>query len=678
MARRARRSGARNVVIACSQDVRETLETVAPTVPVKATLVPGEDRTFFAAGDPCDVLVVQSASTGEGEDAGTRPAIVLALLRNVPVVSLDWAMKSVEAGNWLIPSTISSDDNDEDSKDVQDKAKTETASAVSVIESASIFDRQVRERVSRGDALRGLRVGVSGNLPSKDRQLVQQLVERAGGSYVADDQENVDVLIVEPSSRKEAGKGADEAAKAAAASAAERIQCVGVQVLLSWILAGKRPTAHLTPAKTSRRRASRGKALTPTVPAETASSTSSSPSATPAPPAPTPTRTTAKTPSTATRATNKSKTPSKSPATPATQKKKNKPAAKSARKTTATPRQESKVDDDDKSKGDTQATIVIAASGLQPDERDVVVKAIAHVPGARMVKDSDTFADAATHIVVPTLRSPLRTVKVANGIARGAWVLEASWVYASIEAGAWVPEADHEASDRFPGCKTTRLLHQDAENGATLLNGVNIYVDGAQEPPTPVISHLLRSSGATLVKDASKASVRVCGANALKSLEEESASGSQQLVVRERWVFDSLQAGVFDLTAAAAANNSSDTKPTSPSESAEAKTPSKRADHAHKVQLAGGRANSDGLANWDYVKVRVAHDGRSKRPITSIDDVMAETPPKKARAASARRKTPPRSARAAQSLRMALYDAGSSDEEDEREPDADFASSPDI
>lgn len=63
----------------------------------------------------------------------------------------------------------------------------------------------------------------------------------------------------------------------------------------------------------------------------------------------------------------------------------------------------------------------------------------------RLARD---IGPGTTHLV----SGGLRTLKVLNAIAKGCWVLSKEWVFKSIEAKTWLPEADFEL-EQFKGAK---------------------------------------------------------------------------------------------------------------------------------------------------------------------------------------------------------------------------------
>ena len=59
-----------------------------------------------------------------------------------------------------------------------------------------------------------------------------------------------------------------------------------------------------------------------------------------------------------------------------------------------------------------------------------------------------------------------------HACARGAYVLLPSWVFSSLEAGRWVNEEAHEASEHFPGAKLVRSRIARGEPGGSHRHGI--------------------------------------------------------------------------------------------------------------------------------------------------------------------------------------------------------------
>lgn len=87
---------------------------------------------------------------------------------------------------------------------------------------------------------------------------------------------------------------------------------------------------------------------------------------------------------------------------------------------------------------------------------------------------SHTHTQSLTHIRTnPLTHSHTRSsaysfclAKVLEGMARGCWIVSPDWIKASAEAGYWLPEADYELGDAFPGAKVScgrRICERPAE-----------------------------------------------------------------------------------------------------------------------------------------------------------------------------------------------------------------------
>eukprot|EP00887_Chlorella_sp_A99_P005336 scaffold1.g5336.t1 len=97
--------------------------------------------------------------------------------------------------------------------------------------------------------------------------------------------------------------------------------------------------------------------------------------------------------------------------------------------------------------------------------------AVGRLRGMRMCPEGKE-AGAVTHLVIGSER---RTLKVMLAIAAGAWLLDPSWLTASLEAGAWQPEDAHVAATRFASA-AERARRSLGAGQPPLLAGEAVYV----------------------------------------------------------------------------------------------------------------------------------------------------------------------------------------------------------
>jgi len=128
------------------------------------------------------------------------------------------------------------------------------------------------------------------------------------------------------------------------------------------------------------------------------------------------------------------------------------------------------------------------------------------------------FTENATHLV---LEEPKTTLKALFVMARGGWLLKPSWIFDSVKAGKWLPEADYEHKV-FPGSVLAREARELASMLLSSLNptkplepsdrqrlmrtlpvlaGVTLYVAEGTSQPRSSVSRLAEAAGATVATD---------------------------------------------------------------------------------------------------------------------------------------------------------------------------------
>ncbi|CAI5656362.1 BRCA1-associated RING domain protein 1 isoform X1 [Oreochromis niloticus] len=137
-----------------------------------------------------------------------------------------------------------------------------------------------------------------------------------------------------------------------------------------------------------------------------------------------------------------------------------------------------------------EQTIVLLSSKLSPAERHQLVK-LGQLLGGRM---ADTFSGSVSHIVVPEGQMPT-TYSTLMGLLAGCWIVRYKWVEACLQAGKWVPEAEHEAGE---GPQRSRI------NRCSLLpplfDGCFFFLLGSfKTPAKDELTKLLREGGAQLL-----------------------------------------------------------------------------------------------------------------------------------------------------------------------------------
>ncbi|XP_032424621.1 BRCA1-associated RING domain protein 1 [Xiphophorus hellerii] len=136
-------------------------------------------------------------------------------------------------------------------------------------------------------------------------------------------------------------------------------------------------------------------------------------------------------------------------------------------------------------------TLMLLASKLSSREQRQLVKLGVLLRG-RIV---DTFSDSVSHVVVPEGQMPT-TYSTLLGLLAGCWVVKYSWVKACLQAGKWLPEAEHEAGE---GPQRSRI------NRCSLLpplfDGCFFFLLGSFKGTTKdELAKLLREGGGQLLR----------------------------------------------------------------------------------------------------------------------------------------------------------------------------------
>ncbi|XP_030614481.1 BRCA1-associated RING domain protein 1 [Archocentrus centrarchus] len=171
--------------------------------------------------------------------------------------------------------------------------------------------------------------------------------------------------------------------------------------------------------------------------------------------------------------------------------------------------------------------IMLLASKLSPAEQHQLVK-VGQLLGGRV---ADTFFGSVSHVVVPEGQMPT-TYSTLMGLLAGCWIVRYTWVEACLQAGKWVPEAEHEAGE---GPQRSRI------NRCSLLpplfDGCFFFLLGSFKAPTKdELTKLLREGGGQILhrqpKPDSDVTQTVCAA------AYHALPGSDQAFCTQYIIFD--------------------------------------------------------------------------------------------------------------------------------------------
>uniref|UniRef100_A0A3P9P7B9 BRCA1 associated RING domain 1 n=1 Tax=Poecilia reticulata TaxID=8081 RepID=A0A3P9P7B9_POERE len=170
-------------------------------------------------------------------------------------------------------------------------------------------------------------------------------------------------------------------------------------------------------------------------------------------------------------------------------------------------------------------TLMLLASKLSSPEQRQLVK-LRVLLGGRIV---DTFS--VSHVVVPEGQMPT-TYSTLLGLLAGCWVVKYSWVKACLQAGKWLPEAEHEAGE---GPQRSRI------NRCSLLpplfDGCFFFLLGSFKGTTKTeLAKLLREGGGQLLSRQPKPDSDVT--QTLNAAAYHAEPGSDQALCTQYIIYD--------------------------------------------------------------------------------------------------------------------------------------------
>lgn len=143
------------------------------------------------------------------------------------------------------------------------------------------------------------------------------------------------------------------------------------------------------------------------------------------------------------------------------------------------------------------APLIAACTGLSKHEAEALDACARALGAPRMLQPGDDpMNPLVTHVVVSSDATQL-TPRAYAALAYGAWVLDASWVLRSFEAGEWLDEKEFQSPNLCPALAgVAEARAACAEHGPPLV-GKTISVWGTSLLPAGVLSKVCTSAGAS-------------------------------------------------------------------------------------------------------------------------------------------------------------------------------------
>ncbi|KAM4731752.1 BRCA1-associated RING domain protein 1 isoform 2-T2 [Anableps anableps] len=173
-----------------------------------------------------------------------------------------------------------------------------------------------------------------------------------------------------------------------------------------------------------------------------------------------------------------------------------------------------------------QILLLLASKLSSPEQRQLTRLGV--LLGGRI---TDTFSSSVSHVVVPEGQMPT-TYSTLLGLLAGCWVVKYSWVKACLQAGKWLPEAEHEAGE---GPQRSRI------NRCSLLpplfDGCFFFLLGSFKGPTKdKLAKLLREGGGQLLSRKPKPDSDVT--QTLNAAAYHAKPGSDQALCTQYIIYD--------------------------------------------------------------------------------------------------------------------------------------------
>lgn len=165
----------------------------------------------------------------------------------------------------------------------------------------------------------------------------------------------------------------------------------------------------------------------------------------------------------------------------------------------------------------------ICITGANDGDSEVLERAIAKLDAGAIINPKKQ--GKATHVIVHGTNR--RTLKIIFGVANDAWIVTPAWVYESLEANKFLPEADYQVKgyEKVSRREATRLFA-----------GYEIFVCPSTQPDVRILTELLNLANATIVTTLLQSTIAICCDDRLN----RRAAKLRIPVVRPEWIFNSI------------------------------------------------------------------------------------------------------------------------------------------
>jgi hypothetical protein len=136
---------------------------------------------------------------------------------------------------------------------------------------------------------------------------------------------------------------------------------------------------------------------------------------------------------------------------------------------------------------------------------------------------------------------------VLLGLARGAWVLRPSWVFASLEGQSWAQEPDHQVCSSTYGS----VRPERKANMCQLLKDERVSIVGRTLPPRAVVQSLVEALGGSVVASDSFPTLSIVAADytAKRQIKGGIENKEDSRIVSPSWLIEGVVTGELPLVA---------------------------------------------------------------------------------------------------------------------------------
>ncbi|XP_034860201.1 microcephalin isoform X1 [Mirounga leonina] len=174
-------------------------------------------------------------------------------------------------------------------------------------------------------------------------------------------------------------------------------------------------------------------------------------------------------------------------------------------------------------------TRTLVMTSMPSEKQSIIIQVVHKLKGFSFARE---VCGTTSHVLTG---SPLRTLNVLLGIARGCWILSYEWVLWSLELGYWIPEEPFELSNYFPAaplCRLERGLSAGQYRGTLFADQPVMFITPASNPPRTKLRELVLLCGGQITRIPRQAGISIGPSQGRRKATTKYLS--------ETWILDSI------------------------------------------------------------------------------------------------------------------------------------------